>query len=90
MFLVFGLAVVFGQFIFSIGCSTKNIPLMLIGRIIFGLGGESLNTTQYAIIVEWFAANQVAFALGICLSVARIGNVLNDVISPRIATVNIN
>lgn len=87
MFLVFGISVLIGQLIFSIGCSIKNIPLMLFGRIIFGLGGESLNTTQYAIIVEWFAANQVAFALGICLSVARIGNVLNDVISPRIATV---
>lgn len=87
MFLVFGFAVLLGQLIFSIGCSVKSIPLMLGGRIIFGLGGESLNTTQYAIIVEWFAANQVAFALGICLSVARIGNVLNDVISPRISTV---
>ncbi len=87
MFLIFGFSVLLGQLIFSIGCSIKSIPLMLIGRIIFGLGGESLNTTQYAIIVEWFAANQVAFALGICLSVARIGNVLNDVISPRIATV---
>ncbi len=89
MFLVFGFAVLLGQLIFSIGCSLKSIPLMLGGRILFGLGGESLNTTQYAIIVEWFAANQVAFALGICLSIARIGNVLNDVISPRISTVYI-
>lgn len=67
----------------------KSIPLLLIGRIIFGLGGECLNTTQNAMIVQWFSANEISFAMGICLSVARLGNVINDVISPRIATVNI-
>jgi MFS family permease len=87
MFLIFGFCVLLGQLLFSLGCSTHSVPLMLLGRIIFGLGGESLNTTQYAIIVEWFAVNQIAFALGVCLSFARFGNVLNDVISPRIATV---
>ena len=87
MFLIFGFCVLLGQLLFSLGCSINSIPLMLFGRIIFGLGGESLNTTQYAIIVEWFAVNQIAFALGVCLSFARFGNVLNDIISPRIATV---
>lgn len=87
MFLIFGFCVLLGQLIFSIGCSTKSLYLMVLGRVIFGIGGESLNTTQYAVIIQWFAANELAFALGICLSVARFGSALNDVISPRIATV---
>jgi MFS family permease len=87
MFLIFGFCVLLGQLLFSIGCSTKSIYLMILGRVIFGIGGESLNTTQYAIIVQWFSANQLAFSLGICLSLARLGSALNDVISPRIATV---
>ena len=87
MFLIFGFCVLIGQFIFSIGCSSKSIYLMILGRVIFGIGGESLNTTQYAIIVQWFGADELAFALGICLSLARLGSALNDIISPRIATV---
>ncbi len=89
MFLIFGTLVLIGQFIFSVGCSIKSIGVMLIGRVIFGLGGESLNTTQYAIMIQWFPTNQIGFAMGLCLSIARLGNVLNDVISPRIATVSI-
>jgi MFS family permease len=88
MFIVFGLCVLIGQFIFAMGCSTNSIYTMLIGRVIFGIGGESLNNTQYSIIVEWFAANEIAFAMGVCLSFARFGNVLNDIFSPRIATVS--
>jgi MFS family permease len=87
MFLVFGFCVLIGQLIFAMGCSTKSGLMMLIGRVIFGLGGESLNTTQYALLVEWFAMNEIGFSMGLCLSLARLGNVLNDVISPRIATV---
>ena len=89
MFLIFGSCVLIGQMVFAMGCSTKSVPLMLVGRVIFGLGGESLNTTQYAIIIQWFASNEIGFAMGLCLSLARLGNVLNDVISPRIATVKI-
>ena len=87
MFIIFGLCVLVGQLIFAIGCTCKSIPIMLLGRVIFGLGGESLNTTQFSIILQWFAQNEIAFAMGLCLSSARLGNVLNDVISPRIATV---
>ena len=87
MFLIFGICVLVGQFIFAIGCSIDSIYTMLLGRIIFGLGGESLNTTQYSVIIEWFSPNEIAFAMGVCLSLARFGNVLNDILSPRIATV---
>lgn len=87
MFLIFGLCVLIGQLLFSLGCSSKSIYLMITGRVIFGLGGESLNTTQYALIARWFGANELGLALGICLSLARLGSALNDIISPRIATV---
>jgi MFS family permease len=88
MFLVFGFSILIGQLIFALGCSMKSIIIMLIGRTIFGFGGESINTTQFSIILQWFAPNEIAFAMGLCLSFAKIGNALNNVISPRIATVS--
>lgn len=87
MFLAFGFSILIGQLIFAIGCSTQSIVVMLIGRTIFGFGGESINTTQFSIILQWFAPNEIAFAMGLCLSFAKIGNALNNIVSPRIATV---
>ena len=61
--------------------------VMILGRIVFGLGGEALNATQSTLVVNWFNPNELSFALGIALSILRFGSVLNDIISPIIATV---
>lgn len=58
---------------------------MLIGRIVFGLGGECLNVCQTAIVVKWFFKSESAVPLGLSITLSRMGSVLNDVISPRIS-----
>lgn len=54
MFIVYGACIVLGQFITSIGSSRLSMNTMLVGRIVFGLGGESLNVCQTSMIVKWF------------------------------------
>lgn len=88
MYIAFSILIVIGQFLFALGCSNRNPTLMLFGRVVFGLGGESLNTTQSALIISWFPINQLALVLGICLSFDRFASVINDIISPRIATMS--
>lgn len=51
---------------------------MLVGRVVFGLGGESMSVAQSAIVSVWFKGKELAFALGINLSVSRLGSVLNS------------
>lgn len=84
MYLVFGLAIIIGQFIFSLGCQQNSMNFMLIGRIIFGLGGECINICQNAMIVKWFYKSEIALPLGLTISVSRLGSVMNDVASPII------
>jgi nitrate/nitrite transporter NarK len=86
MYVVFELLIVIGQFIFALGCQSTSMQTMLLGRIIFGLGGESLNICQNAMIVKWFFKSQIALPLGLTISVSRIGSVLNDVFSPRLVS----
>ncbi|RKP22162.1 MFS general substrate transporter [Rozella allomycis CSF55] len=52
--IVFGILVVFGHFIFSIGLTLKSFPTMLLGRFVFGLGGETLEVSQTSIVSEYF------------------------------------
>lgn len=75
-----------GQAIFSMGVSYRTWFWMLIGRFIFGLGGESLAVAQSRLVTEWFLGKELGIAIGLNLSVARIGTVFNNNASPRIAT----
>jgi nitrate/nitrite transporter NarK len=74
-----------GQLIFALGATVKSWPWMMIGRLIFGLGGESLAVAQSRLVTEWFLGRELGLAIGLNLSIARIGTVVNNNISPRIA-----
>jgi len=78
-----GLLIV-GQTIVAFGASQKSLALMVAGRVVFGLGGESLTVAQSAITAKWFKGKEVAFAMGATLCVARLGSSLNSVLSPKI------
>lgn len=44
---------------FALGTSMRSIPIMLVGRVIFGLGGESLCVGQSTIIAQWFDGKEL-------------------------------
>ena len=74
-----------GQFIFALGLSMKSWPIMLLGRVVFGFGGESMGVANSAILSEWFKGRELAFAFGINLSISRLGSVINNLVSPVLA-----
>ena len=61
---------------------------MYLGRFIFGLGAESLCVAQSTIVSDWFEGKEVAFAMGIGLSISRLGSIFNNMISPKVANTN--
>ncbi|KAI8593757.1 major facilitator superfamily domain-containing protein [Geranomyces variabilis] len=82
--LFFSVVVCLGQTLFAVGVSVKNFPVMLIGRVLFGIGGESIGVVQASITTAWFRGKELAFALGLNLCIARFGSVVNANLSPRI------
>ncbi|ORY30523.1 MFS general substrate transporter [Rhizoclosmatium globosum] len=74
-----------GQLLFTFGVVYRHYVLMQFGRIVFGFGGESLQVAQTRITTKWFKGKELAFALGINLSVSRLGTVLTDFLSPHLA-----
>lgn len=76
-----------GQTIFAFGVTGRSWMWMMIGRLIFGLGGESLAVAQSRLVTEWFLGRELGVAIGLNLSIARIGTVFNNNASPRIANV---
>lgn len=84
--LVFTSFIAAGQVIFAFGLSIKSWPVMFIGRVVFGFGGESLSVGNSAILADWFAGKELAFAFGLNLSIARLGSVINNLVSPALAS----
>ena len=83
--MIFTLFCFLGQFTFALGVYHKTWSLMLVGRTIYGFGGESIGVAYSTLLSKWFADKEVALAFGVALAVARLGSVLNNLISPFVA-----
>jgi MFS family permease len=71
--LIFSLLVFLGAFITVL---KGDIYLMATGRLIFGLGAESMIVAITTVIAQWFKGKQLSFAFGLNLTVARLGSFL--------------
>lgn len=84
---LFTLFLFFGAYLFSYGIQQRSYPLMVLGRVMYGLGGESLGVAQSTFISRWFTKESgMSFAFGICLCVSRTCASFNFLFAPILAT----
>lgn len=70
------------SFLFTFLCMTGailtavkgNLAWMATGRLIFGLGAESLIVAITTVIAKWFKGKELSFAFGLNLTIARLGS----------------
>jgi MFS family permease len=61
-----------------------SFEMMAVGRLLFGIGAETMIVASLAAIGQWFAGSMLAFAMGLGVSVARAGSYGAD-LSPTFA-----
>lgn len=84
--LLFTLLILGGSLIFYMGVRHTMYWMLILGRIVFGLGGESLSVAQSAFVARWFKGRRgMALAFGITISFSRVGSSFNFLFSPVIA-----
>lgn len=81
----YSLCVWLGQVLFAAGLAQKSWTIMLLGRAVFGIGGESICVANSTLLTDWFDPSERALAFGILLAISRLGSVLNNVVSPLVA-----
>lgn len=69
--LIFSVLVFTGAFIVW---QARTIPLIFLGRFIFGAGSEPLIVAQSAMLARWFKNKELAMAFGVQLTVSRLGS----------------
>ncbi|XP_075717667.1 lysosomal dipeptide transporter MFSD1 isoform X1 [Rhinoderma darwinii] len=75
--IIFSLFVCVGQVIFAAGALFNAFWLMEAGRLVFGIGGESLAVAQNTYAVSWFKGKELNLVFGLQLSMARVGSTVN-------------
>lgn len=82
---LFSFLCVLGSSTFAAGAFLKGtsymLPVMLLGRLLFGSGSGSLAIVQTRITAYWFKNKELALAFGITLAFSRLGSVLNFFLS---------
>lgn len=69
--LIFGVICLLGATVTSL---SGTLAVMAAGRLIFGLGAESLIVAVTTAIAKWFKGKELSFAFGVNLTIARLGS----------------
>jgi MFS family permease len=73
--LAFAIVCMIGAFITAL---SPLFPVMAAGRLVFGLGAESMIVAITVAIGQWFVGRQLGFAFGVNLSIGRAGSYSAD------------
>ena len=68
----------------ALTAAAPTFPVMALGRLLFGLGAESMNVAVIAALGLWFGGSRLAFSFGLMISISRAGSFAADY-SPTIA-----
>jgi MFS family permease len=71
--MLFGVLCWFGA---VITVATSDFYAMAAGRLVFGLGAESLIVSVTTALAKWFKGKELSFAFGVNLTIARLGSYL--------------
>ena len=71
--LIFGVLCLVGA---AITAASGELRVMAAGRLVFGLGAESLIVAVTTAIAKWFKGKELSFAFGLNLTIARLGSFL--------------
>uniref|UniRef100_A0A0A9YJY8 Lysosomal dipeptide transporter MFSD1 n=1 Tax=Lygus hesperus TaxID=30085 RepID=A0A0A9YJY8_LYGHE len=77
---LYALIVFIGQLVFAAGSLWDSFFVMVLGRLIFGIGGESLAVAQNYYAVLWFKGKALNMVFGLQLSIARVGSAVNFIV----------
>jgi MFS family permease len=68
--MIFGVLCFIGP---AITAASGHLSIMATGRLIFGMGAESLNVAVVTALARWFKGKELSFAFGLNLTASRLG-----------------
>lgn len=82
--MIYTAIVAIGQGIIMIGGYYMSFNLILLGRIVFGIGAESIYVGQSAIASEWFLHYETSLALALCTCLPQMASFVAGIVIPKV------
>ncbi|KAI7880909.1 MFS general substrate transporter [Lichtheimia hyalospora FSU 10163] len=83
--IVVNVFVIIGSLLTALGAKFTSFPLMIVGRVIFGIGSGLIVTMQESLLSKWFRTQSLAIAIGLQLSISRLASFLGTIASNPVA-----
>ncbi|ORX58765.1 MFS general substrate transporter [Hesseltinella vesiculosa] len=83
--LAVNLVIIIGAMLTAVACQIKSFPLVIVGRVVFGIGSGLIVTMQETLLSKWFRTSHLAIALGMQLSISRLSTFLGTLVSNPLA-----
>lgn len=74
-----------GNVLIALSTSTLNINMMILGRILYGIGSGTVVIVQETILSQWFRGRSLAAVVALMLTVSRLASFLAQAIVVPIA-----
>ncbi|KAL1914555.1 uncharacterized protein VTP21DRAFT_8180 [Calcarisporiella thermophila] len=65
-----------GSLITALATNLRSFQLMIVGRIMYGLGSGTIVIVQEIILCQWFSGKSLSFVFGIMISISRLASFL--------------
>ncbi|KAJ2591707.1 hypothetical protein H4R99_006658 [Coemansia sp. RSA 1722] len=69
--------IMFGNLIISLSTHSRSFPVMVVGRIFYGLGSGTITVVQETILGSWFKGKGLALTIAIQITTSRIASFLS-------------
>ncbi|KAG0171388.1 hypothetical protein DFQ28_001071 [Apophysomyces sp. BC1034] len=83
--LIVNILVIVGSLLTALAAKYTSFPLMIVGRVVFGIGSGLIVTMQESLLSKWFRTQHLALAIGMQLSISRLATFLGTLVANPIA-----
>ncbi|KAI8074860.1 major facilitator superfamily domain-containing protein [Gongronella butleri] len=77
--------IILGSLLTALAAQYESFPLMVVGRVVFGVGSGLIVTMQESLLSKWFRTQHLSIAIGLQLSISRLSSFIGNMVANPIA-----
>ncbi|ORZ30756.1 major facilitator superfamily domain-containing protein [Catenaria anguillulae PL171] len=79
--------IMLGGLLFALSAHAQSFALMVMGRLLYGLGSMTVITVQHTILAHWFRGTALAVTVGVQIATSRLASFLATLVTVPIKNV---
>lgn len=77
--------IIIGSLLTALAAKFESYPLLVVARVVFGIGSGLIVTMQESLLSKWFRTRHLSIAIGLQLSISRLSSFLGTLVANAVA-----